>query len=222
MERMVEAGAVLSEMPSRMGAARARLSTSQPHRLGARPGRRSGRGGAGFGLAHHGAVRARTKPSDLRCARLSPRSARRRNQRSPEARSVDLHWRGRRADGARVGALGRRPRRRCARRAARLGEPLWGEQDLYGVDPQSTPRTRPGDEFDDAGRAPITLATKRRSRASGSSPCSAPRQSRSTTGSGRRGISAGRCGWRSSNSKWRGVLEYSGDRVALRATVNEI
>ena len=34
------------------------------------------------------------------------------------------------------------------------GEPLWGEQDLYGVDPQSTPRTRPSEEFDDASGAP--------------------------------------------------------------------
>jgi DNA processing protein len=31
------------------------------------------------------------------------------------------------------------------------GEPLWGEQSLFGVDPDATPRTRPGDEFDDAG-----------------------------------------------------------------------
>src|SRR5580698_7764566 len=31
---------------------------------------------------------------------------------------------------------------------AESGEALWGEQALYGVDPQSTPRTRPGDEFD--------------------------------------------------------------------------
>jgi DNA processing protein len=31
------------------------------------------------------------------------------------------------------------------------GEPLWGEQDLLGVDPDATPRTRPGDELDDAG-----------------------------------------------------------------------
>src|SRR5271165_47837 len=30
------------------------------------------------------------------------------------------------------------------------GEPLWGEQSLFGVDPEATPRTRPGDEFDDA------------------------------------------------------------------------
>jgi DNA processing protein len=30
------------------------------------------------------------------------------------------------------------------------GEPLWGEQSLFGVDPESTPRTRAGDEFDDA------------------------------------------------------------------------
>jgi DNA processing protein len=31
------------------------------------------------------------------------------------------------------------------------GEPLWGEQALLGVNPEATPRTRPGDEFDDAG-----------------------------------------------------------------------
>jgi len=31
------------------------------------------------------------------------------------------------------------------------GEPLWGEQSLFGVDPEATPRTHPGDEFDDAG-----------------------------------------------------------------------
>jgi DNA processing protein len=31
------------------------------------------------------------------------------------------------------------------------GEPLWGEQSLFGVDPDATPRTCPGDEFDDAG-----------------------------------------------------------------------
>jgi DNA processing protein len=30
------------------------------------------------------------------------------------------------------------------------GEPLWGEQSLFGVDPESTPRRRAGDEFDDA------------------------------------------------------------------------
>ena len=29
------------------------------------------------------------------------------------------------------------------------GEPLWGEQALLGVDPESTPRTAPGDELDD-------------------------------------------------------------------------
>ncbi len=31
----------------------------------------------------------------------------------------------------------------------RVGEPLWGEQALLGVDPQATPRTTPGDEFDE-------------------------------------------------------------------------
>ena len=36
------------------------------------------------------------------------------------------------------------------------GEPLWGEQALYGVDPQLTPRTQAGDEFDDASGAPYS------------------------------------------------------------------
>ena len=40
------------------------------------------------------------------------------------------------------------------------GEPLWGEQALYGVDPQLTPRTRAGDEFDDASAAPYTLGNE--------------------------------------------------------------
>lgn len=31
------------------------------------------------------------------------------------------------------------------------GEPLWNEEALLGVDPEATPRTTPGDEFDDAG-----------------------------------------------------------------------
>ena len=75
----------------RVGAARARLSAPQSHRLRTRLGRRGGRGGAGLGLAHHRAIRARAKPPGLRRARLSARSARRRNQRSPEAGGVDLH-----------------------------------------------------------------------------------------------------------------------------------
>ena len=107
MERMVEVGRGPVRNADRMGAARARLSAPQSHRLRTRLRRRGGRGGAGFGLAHHGAIRARAKPSGLRRARFSPRSARRRNQRSPEARGVDLHRRGRRADGARASALGR-------------------------------------------------------------------------------------------------------------------
>ena len=45
----------------------------------------------GTGVAHHGDIRARSEPPGLRRARLSPRSSRRRNQRSPEAGSVDLH-----------------------------------------------------------------------------------------------------------------------------------
>ncbi len=37
-----------------------------------------------------------------------------------------------------------------AEEAGEAGEPLWGEQALFGVDPDMTPRTQPGDEFDDA------------------------------------------------------------------------
>jgi DNA processing protein len=33
------------------------------------------------------------------------------------------------------------------------GEPLWGEQAFLGVDPAATPRAQPGDEFDEAARA---------------------------------------------------------------------
>jgi DNA processing protein len=44
------------------------------------------------------------------------------------------------------------------------GMPLWGEQAFLGVDPEATPRTRPGDEFDDAG-GPTYVASDRASAA---------------------------------------------------------
>src|ERR1700677_2284394 len=112
--------------------ARARFSAPQSHRLGTRLGCRGGRGGEGFGLAHHGTVRARTKPSDFRRARLSPRSPRPRNQRSPEARGVDLHRAGRRVDRARAGAIGRRRRRHARGERRRWGAALGGTSFVWG------------------------------------------------------------------------------------------
>ena len=120
MERMVESGAVLSEMPVEWEPRGTRLPAAQSHRLRPRLGCRGGRGGARFGLAHHRAICARAEPSGLCRAWLSPRSARARNQRSPQAGRVDLHGRGRRADGARACALGySAPHARGERRARR-------------------------------------------------------------------------------------------------------
>ena len=47
---------------------------------------------------------------------------------------------------------------------AEPGEALWGEQALYGVDPESTPRTRPGDEFDDVSASALQDRRRRRDR----------------------------------------------------------
>ena len=38
------------------------------------------------------------------------------------------------------------------------GEPLWSEQAMLGVDPEGTPRTIPGDAFDEMGGAPYVAA----------------------------------------------------------------
>jgi DNA processing protein len=91
MERMVESGAILSEMPIEWEPRGRDFPRRKSHRLRTRLRRRGGRGGAGLGLAHHRTIRARAKPSGLRRARFSPRSARPRNQRSSEAGRVDLH-----------------------------------------------------------------------------------------------------------------------------------
>ncbi len=102
------------------------------------------------------------------------------------------------------------------------GEPLWGEQDLYGVDAQSTPRTRPGDEFDDAGRAPYNtgdeaeIARERIVALLGPSPITLDELARAAE------VSARTVRVALLELEVAGRLEYSGDRVALRATVNEI
>ena len=101
------------------------------------------------------------------------------------------------------------------------GEPLWEEEALYGVDPDFTPRTRAGDEFDDLSGAPFGPATKLSSRASGSSRCSALRQLRSTNWRGRRRRRARAVRVALLELELAGRVEYSGDRVALRATTNE-
>ena len=188
----------------RVGAARARLSAPQSHRLRTGARGRRGRGGAGLGLAHHRAIRARTEPSGVRRARLSPRSARRRNQRSPEAGGVDLHQRGRRADGARANALaaislvmreaGGEPASRSGGNKRCTGS-IRNRRLERGSATNSTTRRS-------ALQRP---ATKPRPRASGSSPCSALRQSRSTNWLGPRRLRRGRCGWRCSNSNWPGA-----------------
>jgi DNA processing protein len=102
------------------------------------------------------------------------------------------------------------------------GEPLWGEQALYGVDPQSTPRTRAGDEFDDASGAPFRTgdeaeATRERIVALlGPSPITLDELARAAEASARAVRVA------LLELELAGRLEYSGDRVALRATANEI
>jgi DNA processing protein len=101
------------------------------------------------------------------------------------------------------------------------GEPLWGEQALYGVDPDSTPRTQPGDEFDDVGGAPYRtgdeseVAGERIAALLGPSPITLDDLARAAETSAR----AVRVALLELELAWR--VEYSGDRVALRATANE-
>ena len=93
MERMVEAGAVLSEMPIEWEP----RGRDFPRRNRIVSGLALGvvvvEAARGSGSLITAQIRARAEPPGLRRARLSPRSARRRNQRSPEAGSVDLHRR---------------------------------------------------------------------------------------------------------------------------------
>ena len=102
------------------------------------------------------------------------------------------------------------------------GEPLWGEQALYGVDPQSTPRTRAGDEFDDASGAPYRTgdeaeaARERIVALLGPSPITLDELARAAEASARTVRVA------LLELELAGRVEYSADRVALRATANEI
>lgn len=105
---------------------------------------------------------------------------------------------------------------------AEPGEPLWGEQALYGVDPASTPRTRPGDEFDDVSGVPYrtgdeTEAARERIIALlGPSPIALDELARAADASAR-AIRVALL-----ELELAGRVEYWGDRVALRAKANEL
>src|SRR5271163_1276729 len=102
----------------------------------------------------------------------------------------------------------------CARRAATLGSRFGGNKLCMGsIRNRRLERRRATNSTTQAQR-PTAPATKPRSRANGSSPCSALRQSRSTNWPGPRRLQRGRCGWRCSNSKWRGVSNIRA--IALR------
>jgi DNA processing protein len=104
---------------------------------------------------------------------------------------------------------------------AEPGEPLWGEQALYGVDPETTPRTRPGDEFDDVSGAPYKTgdeagaARDRIIALLGPSPITLDELARAAETSARAVRVA------LLELELAGRVEYSGDRVALRAPGNE-
>jgi DNA processing protein len=101
------------------------------------------------------------------------------------------------------------------------GEALWGEQDLDGVDPQSTPRTRAGDEFDDASGVPYSagdeteIARERIAALLGPSPITLDELARAAE------VSARAVRVALLELEVAGRLEISGDRVALRATASE-
>ncbi len=105
--------------------------------------------------------------------------------------------------------------------AGELGEPLWEEHALYGVDPESTPRTHPGDEFDDVSGAPYRIgddteaARERILALLGPSPITLDELARAAETSARAVRVA------LLELELAGHVEYSGDRVALRAAVNE-
>jgi DNA processing protein len=101
------------------------------------------------------------------------------------------------------------------------GEPLWGEQALYGVDPESTPRTRPGDEFDDMSGAPYktggeaAAARERIVGLLGPSPITLDELARAAEASAR-------AVWVALlELELAGRVEYSGDRVALRPIADQ-
>jgi DNA processing protein len=100
-------------------------------------------------------------------------------------------------------------------------EPLWGEQSLFGVDPDSTPRTQAGDEFDDAGGAAYRsgddaeAARDRIIALLGPSPTTLDELGRAAEASARAVRVA------LLELELAGRIEYSGERVALRATANK-
>ena len=102
-----------------------------------------------------------------------------------------------------------------------LGEALWGEQALYGVDPESTPRTRPGDEFDDVSGASYRIgdeseaARERIVALLGPSPITLDELARAGD------VSVRTVRVALLELELAGRVEYSGDRVALRATPKE-
>jgi DNA processing protein len=91
---------------------------------------------------------------------------------------------------------------------------------LYGVDPQSTPRTRAGDEFDDASGAPYSTGDEAEGERIvallGPSPITLDELARAAEASARTVRVA------LLELELAGRVEYSADRVALRATANEI
>jgi DNA processing protein len=101
------------------------------------------------------------------------------------------------------------------------GEPLWEEEALYGVDPDFTPRTRAGDEFDDLSGAPFRtgdeteLARERIIALLGPSPITLDELARAAEAPARAVRVA------LLELELAGRVEYSGDRVALRETTNE-
>ncbi len=96
------------------------------------------------------------------------------------------------------------------------GEPLWGEQALLGVDPDATPRTQPGDEFDDAGGAPYDAESSQESTRErivtllGPSPITLDDLTRASEASTREVRVA------LMELELAGRIEYAGDRIALR------
>ena len=97
-----------------------------------------------------------------------------------------------------------------------------GGTSSYGVDPQSTPRTRAGDEFDDVSGAPFRtgdeaeVARERIVALLGPSPITLDELARAAEASARAVRVA------LLELELAGRVEYSGDRVALRATADEI
>src|SRR3984957_14033514 len=93
----------------------------------------------------------------------------------------------------------------CARRSAIVGSHFGGNKRSMGSIRNRRLERRRATNSTTPARRPTAPATKPSSRANGSSPCSALRQSRSTNWPGPRRLQRGWYGWRCSNSKWRGA-----------------